>query len=115
MILRRPRFRAFWLVSALVQLLLPGAASIADARLEADSIRGRPTSHIEEHGGANCARVHPEDCALCRVLSSSGTLATANAHVPGVVLRVATPSDDIARIPRLVASTTRSRAPPQLV
>jgi hypothetical protein len=115
MILRRPRFRTFWFLSALLQLLLPGAASIADARLEADSIRGRPTSHIEEHSGANCARVHPEDCALCRVLSASGTPATPNAHVPGVVLRVAPRSDDIARIPRLVASAVRSRAPPQLV
>ena len=115
MILRRPRFRTFWLISALLQLLLPGAASIADARLEADSIRSRPTAHIEEHSGANCARVHPDDCALCRVLSSSGTFATASAVLPGVVLRVVPPSDGVTRIPRLVASTAQSRAPPQHV
>ena len=111
---RRPQLRAFWLAFAALQLLLPGAASIADARLEAASIQERPTSHIEEHGGPNCARVHPADCAFCRVLSSSAPAPTAAAAAPFAVLCIAAPSDGTAHVARHVPHATRSRAPPPL-
>ena len=114
MTLRRPA-RAYWLFYALLQLVLPGAASIADARIEAESVSARPTSHIEEHGGAHCPRVHPEDCALCRVLSATGTPASVAAAVLPRALRIAPPSDGPVRVARLGHHSARSRAPPAVV
>ncbi|NUQ21023.1 MAG: hypothetical protein HOQ09_08690, partial [Gemmatimonadaceae bacterium] len=77
MLARRPLLRAFSLVYAVLQLLLPGAVSMADARLEAASIAAHPVAHVESHSTPACARVHPEDCALCRVISGGATLAGA--------------------------------------
>jgi hypothetical protein len=112
MTLRRPALRAFWRLLAVLQLVLPGAASVADAQLEATSISARPTSHIEEHGGAHCARVHPEDCALCRVLSTTGTPASATPAFVAAALRIAPSSDGPVRVTRLGHHSARSRAPP---
>jgi hypothetical protein len=115
MILRRPALRAYWLFYAILQLVLPGAASIADARIEAESVSARPTSHVEEHGGAHCPRVHPEDCALCRVLSATGTPAPATAASLPTALRIAPPSDAPVVSGRLGQHSARSRAPPAVV
>jgi hypothetical protein len=110
---RRPFSRALWLLVAALQLVLSGAA-IADARVEAESIASGPTSHIEEHGGANCPRVHPEDCALCRILSTSATPAAAPAIVPEAVLRIVPASDGPVTVARLGVHAARSRAPPAI-
>jgi len=60
--------RAFRLCAALLQLLLPGAAAQADARL--DTAGAHATAHVESHTTSACARIHPPDCALCHFLSA---------------------------------------------
>ena len=60
--------RMLWLVAALLQLALPGAAAWADARLDAAGAHAR--AHVESHTTSSCARVHPPDCALCHLLSA---------------------------------------------
>lgn len=60
--------RALQLGAALLQLVLPGAAAWADARL--DSAGAHATAHVESHTTSACARIHPPDCALCHFLSA---------------------------------------------
>ena len=50
----------------LLQLSVPAAAALADAR------EGESTgpAHIESHSTSTCARVHPADCAFHRFLSA---------------------------------------------
>ncbi len=60
--------RTFWLLGAVLQLVLPGAAACADARVDALGAAARP--HIESHTTNSCARIHPPDCALCHYLSA---------------------------------------------
>jgi hypothetical protein len=104
--------RTLWLVYAALQLLLPGAASIADARLEAASIASHPTAHVEEHGTPQCARVHPSDCALCRVISATARPTTAAHLAPTSPTRVAPSASAPSRVAQRDGAATRSRAPP---
>jgi hypothetical protein len=99
-----------WFAFAALQLVLPGAAALADASLDIAGAHARP--HIESHSTAECARVHPSDCALCRFLTT--------ALVPGAAATIPT-SDAAPRITPLVAITRpisavvllpRARAPP---
>jgi hypothetical protein len=79
---RSPLRRFGWLFVALFQLLLPAFASVADAWAEAESMRGAST-HVEAQNSTSCARVHPADCVLCRVLASSAATSTsASVQVP---------------------------------
>ena len=109
-------FRIGWLLAAVFQLLLPPIVSVADSRAEADSIRTAPRVHVEEPGGTNCPRVHPADCAVCRVLSAAATQASFT-HPHVVVARFIEATVEDAYRP---ASTARfpgdppQRAPPVL-
>ena len=67
--------RALWLLGTLLQLLLPGAAAWADARL--DAAGAHATAHIESHTSKSCARIHAPDCALCHFLSAPAVTARA--------------------------------------
>jgi hypothetical protein len=81
-LVRSPVRRLGWLFAAIFQLLLPTFASVADARAEAESIRGA-SIHVEAHTTSSCPRVHPADCVLCRVLATNATTtAPAAMHVP---------------------------------
>jgi hypothetical protein len=60
--------RMLWLLGAVLQLVLPGAAAYADARVDALGAAARP--HIESHTTKSCTRIHPPDCALCHYLSA---------------------------------------------
>src|SRR3989454_8451368 len=60
--------RGLWLVAAALQLLLPGAAAVADARL--DAAGAHATAHIESYTAKSCARIHAPDCALCHFLTA---------------------------------------------
>src|SRR2546425_12461146 len=60
--------RVLWLLGTLLQLLLPGAAAWADARL--DAAGAHATAHVESHTANSCARLHAPDCALCHFLSA---------------------------------------------
>ena len=69
--LRRSRATRFgWLVAAVLQLLVPTLWSVADARAEALSDR-TATVHVEAPGSTHCARVHPTDCVVCRVIATA--------------------------------------------
>jgi hypothetical protein len=66
---RRSRaVRTGWLLAAVLQLLAPGAAAWADARL--DTAGAHATAHVESHTTSACARIHPPDCALCHFLTA---------------------------------------------
>jgi hypothetical protein len=110
---RSPLRRFGWLLAAVFQLLLPTFASVADARAEAESVRGA-SIHVEAHSEANCARVHPADCVVCRVLASSAaTSAPPSVHVRVARFIDASPADVerplcIARAP----GDPPQRAPP---
>ena len=111
--LRASAGRVLRLLAALLQLVLPGAAAWADARLDAAGTRA--AAHIESHSTATCVRVHPADCALCRFL---GTPPVAGRRS---VLVLDSPSDTrrhcaaAAHEPRAVARAhPQSRAPPPL-
>ena len=69
--------RFSWLIAAVFQLLVPTVWSVADARAEAVSAR-TATVHVEAPGSTTCPRLHPTDCAVCRVLA---TASAANSHV----------------------------------
>lgn len=63
--------RSLWLraplvLLALLQLSVPAAAALADARL------GEATgpAHIESHSTDSCARIHPTDCVFHRFLAA---------------------------------------------
>src|SRR3989442_11757187 len=65
---RRPiAVRGLWLVATALQVVLPGAAAWADARL--DAAGAHATAHIESHTTSSCPPVHPPDCALCHFLT----------------------------------------------
>ena len=90
---RSPLRRFGWLFAAVFQLVLPTFASVADARAEAESIRGA-SNNVEAHSTKSCARVHPADCVLCRVLASSAATSTPpSVHVPVARLIDAGPAD----------------------
>lgn len=116
MIVRSRFARTGWLLAALFQLLLPAMASVADARAEAESFQSASRIHIEPDGATGCPRVHPADCALCRVLATTAAAGTpASVHVAVASFLVATIDDSdravcVARFP----GDPPQRAPPVL-
>ena len=74
---RSPGARLVWFLGTLLQLGLSGAATWADARLDAAGAQATP--HVESHTSQSCARVHAPDCALCHFLSAPAVTARAAA------------------------------------
>lgn len=66
---RSPGVRPFWLAAIALQVSLPGAAALADARIERAA--AAEITHIESQAAKACVRVHPPDCALCRFLTTT--------------------------------------------
>ncbi|HEV7837955.1 MAG TPA: hypothetical protein VGO75_07820 [Gemmatimonadaceae bacterium] len=65
-------FRTWVFVAALVQAVLPGVVSVADASAFRDSGSASVQSHIESHGTPHCPRVHQEEkCALCQFVAGA--------------------------------------------
>lgn len=65
--------RFVWQLAAVFQLLLPGFASLADGRAEAEATMSSAQSHLEAAGSTTCPRAHPADCAICRVIGTGAT------------------------------------------
>ena len=61
------------MVGAALQLLSPGFASIAHGMSARENASG-PLTHIEATTTASCPVVHAPDCAVCRYLSTAGTV-----------------------------------------
>jgi hypothetical protein len=111
--LRSVAARGLWLAAAVLQLLLPGAAAWADARLDAAGTQA--TAHFESHSTSSCARIHPPDCALCHFLTAPAAPRRPTAlRLDGASER-ALPGTEPAALPRsLVRPHPQSRAPPAL-
>jgi hypothetical protein len=97
---------------AIVQMATPALAVLADARLIADSATA-PRAHIEEHSQKGCRPVHPDDCALCRLLThfsapraSAAALPTLAGSACSIRAREVHLPDSISR------ALDRTRAPP---
>ncbi|PYO99082.1 MAG: hypothetical protein DMD60_02560, partial [Gemmatimonadetes bacterium] len=87
----------------LLQLLLPGAAAWADARL--DAAGAHATAHIESHTAKSCARIHAPDCAVCHFLTAPAVTGRAMAVRLDVAARQ-------APLPIAPAGTAHALAPP---
>jgi hypothetical protein len=115
--LRKVQLRLLALVVALVQLIGPAAASLADAQLEAAGNRPNAASHIEAHGRPECARVHADDCALCQYLATAFDQPAPPAS--GAPLSLAATRPPVAELlghaPAALGALPHSRGPPVLV
>src|SRR6185312_4695061 len=68
---RSLKLRALAFVLALVQVVTPGLAALADAELQAASNSPAAAAHVESHGRPQCPRVHTDDCILCQYLTTN--------------------------------------------
>jgi hypothetical protein len=107
---RSPFVRSVWLTFAALQLVLPGAAALADATLDIAGAHER--AHIESHSTAACARVHPADCALCRFLTTALAVGTAVPVPTSDAAPRSTPLVALTHPASAVILLPRSRAPP---
>jgi hypothetical protein len=109
----RSRLNRFgWIFAAVLQLLVPAFASVADARAEVES-RGA-YAHVEAHGTPACPRGHEADCIVCRLLAS-GAAPERPAAVPtriALVLNDLPARREISCTPTRLAGDPPQRAPP---
>ena len=98
---------------AVLQFALPAAATIADARLERESVSSQ-VSHAESRSDASCHPVHSAECALCQVVSRESAPAAQASSCQATVSVVEQPA--IAEFPQhALAGRSRlalARAPP---
>ncbi|HVZ47257.1 MAG TPA: hypothetical protein VG916_00610 [Gemmatimonadaceae bacterium] len=74
---RMNRFaRSLAVALAVFQAAAPSVASLADSTV---GTRSAVATHIEDHTRRSCVPVHPDNCALCRVLSLAAAPAGASA------------------------------------
>jgi len=105
--------RAVWLLGAVLQLALPGAAAWADARLDAAGTHA--TAHIESRTTTSCARIHAPDCALCHFLTAPVlTGRTTPLRLEVAARRAPRPVDPAGSPHPLARPHPQPRAPPTL-
>ena|SRR5689334_16701014 len=110
---RSPAVRASWLLATALQLLLPGAAAWADARL--DAAGAHATAHIESHTAKSCARIHAPDCAVCHFLTAPAVSGRAIVIRLEVTARqVSLPIASAGTAHALARPHPQPRAPPSL-
>ena len=109
----RRAVRGWTLLWALLQFALPAAATYADAMLEREGV-GAPIAHVEADGTAGCPAVHPADCAICHLVQSRITGASAPSCIPAFTIRRPAQHDTHADRPTTVAigRVHLPRAPP---
>jgi hypothetical protein len=109
---RRWGFRGWAVMWAVLQFALPAAATLADARLERQSVGAQ--AHVESRSEATCRPIHPSECALCQLVLRVAGAAAGQASVVAVV-RVAARPPIANRAWEALAHPTGSllaRAPP---
>ena len=105
--------RSVWVLATALQLALPGAAALADARL--DAAGEHAVAHIESHSTNSCARIHAPDCALCHFLTAPAlTGRTMRLHLDGAAGPVPHPADPAGLPHPLARPHPQPRAPPAL-
>jgi len=103
--------RLIAILTLALQVTMPGAAAIADARLEAAGERATP--HFESHATAACVVLHADNCALCRFLSTAQPLANRQVmSLPDAAPRVAPGPESTVRLTRAGPRSPPARAPP---
>lgn len=97
---------------ALIQMAVPVLAVVADARLVSNSDGAQPV-HVEDHTQKSCRPVHPDDCALCRLLTNFSAPRASAPALPAASTARCTVNNDAARSPASIArAQERTRAPP---
>ena len=112
--MRRRSLLSRLLVSAIaiVQMAAPALAVVADARLVAGS-DGAAQVHVEDHTQKSCRPVHPDDCALCQLLTHfSAPRASAPALPAGTSALWAIRTSASLRPASVIRAQERTRAPP---
>ena len=100
--------RVGWIFAAVLQLLVPAFATVADARAETES-RGAH-AHVEAHGTSACPRAHEADCIVCRLLASGA----APEHRATMPARIALVLNDLPAQREIACTLTRQAGdPPQ--
>jgi hypothetical protein len=108
-----PRTRLIAVITLALQFIMPGAAAIADVRLDAASESAKP--HVESHTTQACAVLHPDNCALCRFLSTAQALASREEMpLPDATTPTAPTPEHCIRLTRAGPRTPPARAPPRL-
>jgi len=109
---RSAAWRTFATLWAILQIVLPGATLLADARLERGAVRG-PASHVESKTTSSCAAVHPDGCALCQFLSRAAAPSESPA-LPAIaqLVRPVSTSPVPRHATRDLADAGQPRAPP---
>jgi hypothetical protein len=102
--------RTFAMILGLFQAGASPAAAIADALLPLRA----PAAHVEDHTRRSCLPAHPDDCALCRVVSLSANVPREAPHglVASVVHDTAPDVRGVAPAATWERGTPPSRAPP---
>jgi hypothetical protein len=107
-----PTRRVLVAVFAIAQMAVPALVSIADARLVSGSA-GAVQVHVEDHTGRGCRAVHPDDCALCQLLSHLSSQRAAAATLPScAIVRSGVRRDTAPLLSFDARALERSRAPP---
>lgn len=97
---------------AIVQMAAPPLAVVADARLIAGA-GGAPQVHVEDHTQNGCRPVHPDDCALCQLLTHFSAPRVAAPQVPDAIEARCAFLDAASLGPASSArAQPRTRAPP---
>ncbi len=113
MLRRNIGFRIFAIAFVALQLVLRGAAGVADARVSAASGPWEHYVHFESKGSNHIPPEHGTDCGLCSYLSATFTSAPAVAVVLLAALHVAPAAE---RTPHVVSGAAALlppvRAPP---
>jgi hypothetical protein len=104
--------RLLALAVSLVQLAGPAIATFADAQLQAAADSPAAASHIEAHQRPECARVHPDDCALCQYLTGVGQPITPPAPAVVAEARTLPVTRVVGAAPARRGALPRTRAPP---
>ena len=110
--MREPGVHLFASLCAIVQLVSPGVAAVADGFLAIDSV-SQPRTHIEASSGASCRAVHSPDCAVCRYLSSAVMYPAPSSAVDNLPTLVHTPRTDLHSARAIRLDLPFGRAPPR--
>ena len=97
---------------AVLQLLIPAFANVADARAESESQRVH--AHVEAYGTSKCPRDHDVDCIVCRLIHSGAATERPATVVPRIALLVDNlpARREISCTPTRLAGDPPQRAPP---
>jgi hypothetical protein len=97
---------------AIVQMAAPALAVVADARLVANSA-GAPQVHVEDHTQKSCRPVHPDDCALCQLLTHFSAPRASAPELPAATASRCAMADGASQRPASIfRAQARTRAPP---